>query len=411
MTEPQWPNDALKRHLSGPGPKRILSLDGGGVRGVVTIAVLEKIEAILAEQSGGGAFRLSNYFDLIAGTSTGSIIGALLALGKSVSEIKEHYFGMAPKIFARSQAVGARKPKFHAAAFEALLEETFGGKTLGGADLQTGLLICTKRMDTGGQWALFNDPRARYHAPKDHETFPNRDYPLKMIIRASTAAPYFFDPVRITIVDHPLFDRKSGMFVDGGVGGDNNPSLQAFKTATLAGYNINWPVGADNILLISVGTGWRRPVIDIKRLSAMWNWEKAKEALAGLVQETVQQNIVTLQALAAVRKPWFINSELEGMENMRWVEPPLLTFQRFDARLDDVHVMAALGLQGMDERRVARFTKGLLQVDNASADNLRLLYELGRQAGRDIETEDFPDAFRLRSDPETNTVVEGAGFN
>ena len=397
MADPSWPNDAVRRHLSGEGPKRILALDGGGVRGILTVGILEHIERTLAEQSGRGrAFRLSDYFDLVAGTSTGSIIATLLASGRSVAEIRDYYLMMAPKVFARSQAVGARVPKFHASTFEKLLDAAFGARTLGGPEIVTGLLICTKRMDTGGQWPICNDPRGRYYAPADAATFPNRDYPLKTLIRASTAAPYYFDPVRIAIVDHPDFDRKSGMFVDGGVGGDNNPSLQAFKTATLSGYNINWALGENRLLLVSVGTGWRRPMIDIRRFTAMWNWEKAKEALGGLIQETVQQNIVTLQALAAVRKPWYVNSELGRMENMRWTDPPLLTFQRYDASLEDDAVVEALRLDGKEAREIRQITRGLLQVDNASGDNLRRLYDLGRAAGAGVEPEDFPAAFDIR---------------
>jgi len=63
------------RHLFGPGPKRILSLGGGGVRGLVTLGMLKRAETLLAARSPDPqAFRLSDYFDLIGGTSTGAII-------------------------------------------------------------------------------------------------------------------------------------------------------------------------------------------------------------------------------------------------------------------------------------------------------------------------------------------------
>ena len=73
--------------LFGPGPKRILTLDGGGVRGALTLAFLERIEAILSEHRGGStpegagtSVRLGDYFDLIGGTSTGAIIAGALAI-------------------------------------------------------------------------------------------------------------------------------------------------------------------------------------------------------------------------------------------------------------------------------------------------------------------------------------------
>lgn len=397
MPEVTWPNSDLERHLSGRGPKRILALDGGGVRGILTLGILQHAETVLEKQTRrGDAFRLSDYFDLIAGTSTGSIIATLLALGKRVSEVKAFYDGMAHKVFAKSQAVGARVPKFDATAFEGLLKDVLGDLTLGASELQTGLLICAKRMDTGSQWAICNDPRSKYYLPKNPKTLPNRDYLLRTLIRASTAAPFYFEPVRITISDHPDFPREEGMFVDGGVGGDNNPSLQAFKTATLGGYNLNWPKGQDQILMLSIGTGWRKPLLDIDRYARMWNWEKSKEALAGMIQETAQQNIVTMQALSAPRKPWFINRELGSMENMRWVDVPLLTFQRCDASMEDNDVRDALSLQGAKARQITRITKGMLQIDNASKSNLRYLYALGVAAGaRCIDESDFPDGFKL----------------
>jgi hypothetical protein len=402
MAEPVWPNEELRRHLAGPGPKRILALDGGGVRGILSLGILQRVESILAEQTGRrDEFRLCDYFDLIAGTSTGSIIGTLLALGRRVGEVKAFYENLAPRIFAKSQALGVRVPKFNAAPFEALLKETLADRTLGASELRTGLLICSKRMDTGSPWPICNDPRSKYYLPDNPKTLPNRDYLLRTLIRASTAAPYYFDPVEVTIANHPDFPKEVGMFVDGGVGGDNNPSLQAFKTVTLSGYNINWPVGKDNILLISIGTGWRKPLIDIDRYRRMPSWEKSKEALAGMIQETVQQNIVTLQALSAPRKPRYINSEIMSMENMRWVGEPLLTYQRCDASMEDDDVRQALGLQGRQAKRIKSITKGMLQMDNASKNNLRDLYALGLAAGvpregkGGFDADDFPAAFAI----------------
>ena len=82
----------LDERLHAKGPKRILSLDGGGIRGALTLGFLEKIESTLAEKHKDmmppSEFRLHHYFDLIGGTSTGSFIAALLDIGgKSVTEI------------------------------------------------------------------------------------------------------------------------------------------------------------------------------------------------------------------------------------------------------------------------------------------------------------------------------------
>jgi patatin-like phospholipase/acyl hydrolase len=73
---------SLQEHFNAEVPKRILSLDGGGVRGILSLGLLLQIETLLRARHGNDPqFRLCHYFDLIAGTSTGSIIAALLAKG------------------------------------------------------------------------------------------------------------------------------------------------------------------------------------------------------------------------------------------------------------------------------------------------------------------------------------------
>src|SRR5439155_22767862 len=86
-------------------------------------------------------------------------------------------------------------------------------------------------------------------------TIGNGDYLLWQAVRASTAAPDYFDPERITIAAIPGHPPIDGDFVDGGVSPFNNPALQALMYATLRGYRINWPMGEENILLVSMGTG------------------------------------------------------------------------------------------------------------------------------------------------------------
>ncbi len=95
---------AFAQHLDPTvGPKRILALDGGGLRGVLTLGMLREIETQLRARHGGDpAFRLSDYFDLMAGTSTGAIIAAALSLGMSVDEVHQHYLSLGNFVFKRS---------------------------------------------------------------------------------------------------------------------------------------------------------------------------------------------------------------------------------------------------------------------------------------------------------------------
>ena len=68
-------------------------------------------------------------------------------------------------------------------------------------------------------------------------------------MRASTAAPVYFPPEVIRLGD------KEFIFVDGGVTTYNNPAFMAFLMATVEPYNLNWPTGEDNMLVVSIGTG------------------------------------------------------------------------------------------------------------------------------------------------------------
>ncbi len=88
--------------LNDGSPKRILALDGGGLRGILTLSYLAELELLLKERHGASEeFRLSHYFDLVAGTSTGAIIAAALACGMSVAEITAKYLELGRKVFQK----------------------------------------------------------------------------------------------------------------------------------------------------------------------------------------------------------------------------------------------------------------------------------------------------------------------
>ena len=78
------------------------------------------------------------------------------------------------------------------------IEEVVGDRVLQSSDLITGYCIITKRMDTGSPWIISNNPRAPYWESKTGD-IGNKDYPLVNLVRASTAAPHFFDPELLPI--------------------------------------------------------------------------------------------------------------------------------------------------------------------------------------------------------------------
>src|SRR4051794_9379775 len=122
-----------EQHLKGPGPKRILALDGGGLRGYLTLQFLRAIEDLLRKRSKtGDTFRLCDYFDLIGGTSTGSVIAAALACGYSVGDLEKLYKSLGdavfnPGIFEKEYfAPGVLAPKFDSRRVQEALDKSLG---------------------------------------------------------------------------------------------------------------------------------------------------------------------------------------------------------------------------------------------------------------------------------------------
>src|SRR6185295_18175826 len=88
--------------LPANGPKKMLALDGGGIRGVLTIEVLAAIETMLREKTKRPGLVLSDWFDYVGGTSTGGIIATCVALGMPMAEVREFYRTSGPAMFVKS---------------------------------------------------------------------------------------------------------------------------------------------------------------------------------------------------------------------------------------------------------------------------------------------------------------------
>jgi uncharacterized protein len=358
------------RHLFASGPKRILAIDGGGVRGVVALAFLERIENVLETQSGQRT-RLCDYFDLIGGTSTGAIIAAGLALGYKVAEIRDFYFGLAPRVFKPPLLrLSGWQAKFDAGELARQLGSILRTRRLDSTDLETGLGIMLKRIDTGSAWILLNNPHSKFwDTPSDGSFIGNRHYLLVNVVRASTAAPMYFDPQEIEIVEH----EPPGLFVDGGLTPHNNPSLALFLAAALPSYGIAWPVGPDNLTIVSVGAGTFR----YHRRSQGWRRSaSAAIALRAMIQQIndSQQLILTLMSwLGESPTSWPINSDIG---DLAVVAPPLgalFRFLRYDLKLEAEWLKQSLAADVPEEtlRRLRRFD---------DPETMPLLEELAKRA-------------------------------
>jgi len=233
-----------------PTQRRILALDGGGIRGIVSVEVLARIEALLREKTGDSSLLLGDWFDLIAGTSTGAITAALLATGRSVADVQQFYETEPAELFDPSELHERLYRKYDADYFARRLQDIFGAETTLGSDaIRTLLLLVLRNVTTDSPWFLTNNPEAKFNDP----SFPgsNLELPLWQLVRASTAAPTYFDPEVIEV------GEETFVFGDGGLTGFSNPAFKAFLVATVEPYRLSWPTGTDQMLLVSVGTGGR----------------------------------------------------------------------------------------------------------------------------------------------------------
>ena len=248
MTNPE-PWKSLRARYEEDQPRRMLALDGGGIRGLLTLGILEKIETLLARTSGK---RLCDYFDYIAGTSTGAIIAAGLARGMTVAELVDFYRSSGKQMFEPACLIERIKYFYTADPLKSQLQEVFGRDTnLEPNNLKCLLLVVTKNVTTDSPWPISSNPEAKYNDLTRKDC--NLGIPLWQVVRASTAAPVYFPP-EILQWD-PNDPSKTFVFVDGGVTPYNNPAFLLYRMATEPAYRLNWKTGEKNLLLVSVGTG------------------------------------------------------------------------------------------------------------------------------------------------------------
>jgi predicted acylesterase/phospholipase RssA len=244
MTKPELWGPLAARYATA-GPRKMLALDGGGIRGVLTLGILKSIELQLKQP-------LWKYFDYIAGTSTGAIIAAGLARGMSVDELITFYKNTGTAMFQRTRFLERFNSLYRDGPLQQQLKQVFGETTdLKPGTLKTLLLVVTRNVTTDSPWPISSNPEARYNLP--NRTDCNLCIPLWKLVRASTAAPIYFPPEVIEI--DPGDPTKTFVFVDGGVTPYNNPAFLLYRFATDPAYRLQWPKGEKNLLLVSVGTG------------------------------------------------------------------------------------------------------------------------------------------------------------
>ncbi len=259
--------------------KRILSIDGGGIRGVIPTYILMKLEELIQD-------KISNHFNLIAGTSTGGIIAAGLGTNYSAEDLLNLYLIEGPKIFQHTfrqkirSVYGLKGSKYPDKNIERVLNQYFDGIKL--SDLTTDFLCTAYNM---------TEDRPRFFS-SDQEG----DLLIEDVLRATSAAPTFFNPKTI--------DGKD--YVDGGVV-SNNPAMCAYAEAKSL-----YKTQAEDMFILSLGTG---TTLDSYR--DIRKWFKLKwispliEIMTGADSGVVHYQLVQIYNSINMRDNyWRINSSL-----------------------------------------------------------------------------------------------------
>lgn len=322
--------------------KRILSLDGGGIRGLFTLEVLARVERIIREKTHQPNLVLADYFHFIGGTSTGAIIAASLSWGLPVAEIKRLYLEQCRKVFSKKKTFGQFFfAKYAAEEMSNLLRCQFSEDGQGQRPalldsdrLRTLLMVVMRNGATGSPWPVTNNPKAMYNDAKLPDC--NLRIPLWRLIRASTAAPTIFPPEEIE-----LGGRKH-IFVDGAITPFNNPSFLMFLNATLPCYQINWETGADKLLLLSVGTGRFR--IKFKKTVAgdINNLEQAKHATLGMIDNSGSYQDTLCRAVGNCLTGEAIDTEIGDLigPGRSGPVPKQFTYARYNHEFSEQEILA-----------------------------------------------------------------------
>lgn len=375
---------AVTEKLPAGGKKKLLALDGGGIRGLITLEFLAKMESVLRERTGAGEdFVLADYFDYVAGTSTGAIIASTISMGMSIADITEFYQSSGAAMFDKSSLLTLIRKNIYedeklAATLRQIIGERLGNEnaTLGDPGLRTLLMMVMRNVSTDSPWPLSSNPQAKYNAAEREDS--NLKLPLWQLVRASTAAPIYFPPETVDIGDQRF------VFVDGGVTTYNNPAFQLFLMATLEPYKLQWTATEERMLIVSVGTGaaaGAEPDLEAKDLG------HAKNIVAipgALMYAALNEQDTLCRAFGRCRYGARLDGEIGDLMDAPSIVPgqasKLFTYMRYNADISR-EGLDAVGLSDVDPGNVSKLDSVKFMDD---------LTRVGRvNAERQIEADHF----------------------
>ena len=357
--------------------RAILCLDGGGVRGILTIQLLKKLEKI----SGLPCYEL---FDMVAGTSTGAIIASLIATGHGAEEIEKMYTELVTKVFQKKFFRGRffHPPAFSKNNYRVLLKSLVGDITLEKTcqlhDLD--IMITASDISAGEEtfFSCFKQNDGTFHG-----TYKN--VLLRGAMEATMSAPTYFYPME--------------RFLDGGTTTYNNPSLAAFIEASsyssdknnLPQYNVS------AISLFSFGTGISRQFKDYKQTLrpkglAITFW------LHWIMNQTGQD--ASMMQVNTFRSPVF---------------KKMVDFRRFEISLDHISLKKLKNTNTLNAEKYGTewlhdlTPKVLNNIDLADTKKFDLMKIIGGQMAEYIETSGHNFLSDLTNEKENDLLVSFFG--
>lgn len=293
---------------------RVLSLDGGGAKGFYTLGVLREIEALIG-------CPIHKRFDLVFGTSTGSIIGALLALGTSVPDILGIYEEHVPAVMKETA------PNGKSLALAELSKKIFGEDKFEKVKTNIGI-VATRWVEEHPM--IFKSNIAQAHGMK--ATFaPGFGVTIGDAVQASCSAfPFFNRKVVIT-------EKKERVeLIDGGFCA-NNPTLYAIADATIA-----MKIPPENIRVVSLGVG-TYPAKPISKLTI--DYWKRKTPGVQLLQKTLEINTQSMDQLRTI-----LYKHIQTVRISQTFSEPTMATDLFEYDLEKLNILMQRGAKSYAEK-------------------------------------------------------------
>ena len=292
---------------------RVLSLDGGGAKGFYTLGILREIEALTQ-------CPLHEQFDLIFGTSTGSIIAAMLALGKPVREIIELYEEHVPTVMKHHSASGRSDALAHLS--ETIFKDAMFTDVLTNVGVVTTKWLLEQPMIFKGNITQLHGRRGSF--------VPGFGVKVGEAVQASCSAyPYFKRKTVATSTGDNI------ELVDGGFCA-NNPTLFAIADATIA-----MQMPPDNIRVVSLGCGTYPPRPLSKLTLDYW---KQRTPGVQLLQKTLEINVQSMEQLRKI-----LYKHIQTVRISDSFSEPTMATDLFEHDLKKLNILTQRGVHSFAE--------------------------------------------------------------